>query len=76
MPINSFDKVGRRRQFDVEPWGENEHGCFSLVSGRWMPKEDEDEQYPLLGSQDLISVDPIWPGALKDDVKEEKKERY
>lgn len=68
--MSVFDKPQQPRMYDVEEWGENDKGCFSFTSGRWIPKEDKGYSTPPPLNQGFT-----WPTHYLEDA-EEKKERY
>lgn len=65
--MNKFDKA--QRPAVAEEFGKNSHGCWSQTTGKWIPKEDE-HMY------DYADKGITYPGFLKPEVKDEKKERY
>lgn len=66
--MNKFDRAQQPKMFDTEEWGENDKGCFSLRSGRFIPKADE--------NYSNLDKDIIFPGNLRPEVADEKKEKY
>lgn len=65
IPEDAFEKANTLRRpslvmngGDPEVWGENEHGYFSYQSGKFVSKEDANDDVFLRP----MTVDISWPG--------------
>ncbi len=63
-PPEDFESVNLGVNPGGEVWGENDHGCFSLISGQFVPKEKGKKGYASFHPE--VSI--VFPG---EEDKEE-----